>query len=545
MSVVSKACDACRVRRTKCDGHQPCLKCKTSDIGCTYALSRKKRGPRGKTVTMLQEVFGSGAGATASVSTVEAGTDSNAEAGPSHVPTATISPISSSSDPWLSALEHGNSLQLVTSNSPRSSLQLVTSHSPLSLAPFALPPAVLSPSPDHPFGHAFHARAHIIELMEARISSLLHAFFSHMHTIWPVVDGISVLKRFGHKEHLYNESFAALVLSMCSLALFLPFEAAKAGSSRQADTLVREALALHSSNPELGIRPNLDHISTSLIMSSALRLTHGFNAWYLRRREAYALVELLNLSNPRVYDRFTEAEKSTAIQLIWHLSSGDRSNALILPKLEGSLPHFRPLIAIRGKVTHLLSIMSAEWASSTAVAQIEPTTRVFEILDQGLVECIRGACGEVEPCTFDADAAMEYHRTLDAVTSGHLSPVQAADFLLTRLWLHAEIWRACTSHSVLQFEPEHRELRIEYPVEVLGRTVRVINGLPPGAVSGNGPAMGQKLKNIVAAAQAVLALPNPPASFQGVSSHDEAMEMVARVLEVASPLTSLRWIRWE
>ncbi|WOO79838.1 Maltose fermentation regulatory protein MAL63 [Vanrija pseudolonga] len=531
--VVSKACDACRVRRTKCDGHQPCLKCKTSDIGCTFELSRKKRGPRGKTVTMLQEVFGSGAATTSSSATTQV-----CEAGPSELPTANaeISPISMIASDWLPTLDLGDN-----------SLQLVTHASPLSLAPLALPPALLNPSPDHPFGQAFHSRAHIIELMEARVSSLLHSYFTHLHTVWPVVDGVGVLKRFGHKEHLYSESFAAMVLSMCSLALFLPFEAAKPGSSRQADTLVREALALHSSNPELGIRPNLDCISTSLIMSSALRLTHGFNAWYLRRREAYALVELLNLSNPRVYDTFTEAEKSTAVRLFWHLATGDRSNALILPKLEGDLPNFRPLIAIRGKVTHLSSIMSAEWATSAAVAQIEPTTRVFEILDEDLVACISGTCGGEgsEPCTFDAEAAMGYHRTLDAVTSGHLSPVQAADFLLTRLWLHAEIWRACTSHSVLQFEPEHRELRIEYPVEVLARTVRVINGLPASAVSGNGPAMGQKLKNIVAAAQAVLALPNPPTAFEGVASHDEAMEFVARVLELAAPLTTQRWIRFE
>lgn len=261
---------------------------------------------------MLQEVFGSGAAASSSAALVDCTSSTEGcEAGPSRLPATAISPVTSD---WLPALDlDHNSLQLVTHVA-----------SPLSLAPLALPPALLNPSPDHPFGQAFHSRAHIIELMEARVSSLLHSYFTHMHTVWPVVDGVSVLKRFGHKEHLYSESFAAMVLSMCSLALFLPFEASKPGSSRQADTLVREALALHSSNPELGIRPNLDCISTSLIMSSALRLTHGFNAWYLRRREAYALVELLNLSNPRVYDTFTEAEKATAIRLFWHLATGDR-----------------------------------------------------------------------------------------------------------------------------------------------------------------------------------------------------------------------------
>lgn len=42
---IAKACEACRVRRTKCDGHSPCSKCtEAGGLECTYrARARPSR----------------------------------------------------------------------------------------------------------------------------------------------------------------------------------------------------------------------------------------------------------------------------------------------------------------------------------------------------------------------------------------------------------------------------------------------------------------------------------------------------------------------
>lgn len=45
-------CDCCRIRRIKCDGHQPCWRCVTSDLDCTFSAARR-RGPKGSQSSVL------------------------------------------------------------------------------------------------------------------------------------------------------------------------------------------------------------------------------------------------------------------------------------------------------------------------------------------------------------------------------------------------------------------------------------------------------------------------------------------------------------
>ena len=42
-----RACDACNVRKIKCDRQQPCQQCNKNHIDCTYLKVHRKSGPRG------------------------------------------------------------------------------------------------------------------------------------------------------------------------------------------------------------------------------------------------------------------------------------------------------------------------------------------------------------------------------------------------------------------------------------------------------------------------------------------------------------------
>ncbi|KAL6916265.1 hypothetical protein FSST1_007760 [Fusarium sambucinum] len=44
---VRQACDPCHRRKIRCDGCNPCLNCRTSELGCTYLAVHKKTGPQG------------------------------------------------------------------------------------------------------------------------------------------------------------------------------------------------------------------------------------------------------------------------------------------------------------------------------------------------------------------------------------------------------------------------------------------------------------------------------------------------------------------
>jgi SP family general alpha glucoside:H+ symporter-like MFS transporter len=54
--VVSKACDACRRRKTKCDGVQPCLGCRSANLACTFDAPRGQGGNRGARAIVLNEL---------------------------------------------------------------------------------------------------------------------------------------------------------------------------------------------------------------------------------------------------------------------------------------------------------------------------------------------------------------------------------------------------------------------------------------------------------------------------------------------------------
>jgi SP family general alpha glucoside:H+ symporter-like MFS transporter len=56
--VVPKACDACRRRKIKCNGYQPCSGCMSANLTCAYDSPRKQGGNRGARATVLNEIRG-------------------------------------------------------------------------------------------------------------------------------------------------------------------------------------------------------------------------------------------------------------------------------------------------------------------------------------------------------------------------------------------------------------------------------------------------------------------------------------------------------
>lgn len=54
--VIAKACDACRRRKVKCDGQQPCSGCMSANLPCAYDSPRKQGGNRGARATVLNEL---------------------------------------------------------------------------------------------------------------------------------------------------------------------------------------------------------------------------------------------------------------------------------------------------------------------------------------------------------------------------------------------------------------------------------------------------------------------------------------------------------
>jgi hypothetical protein len=53
---VTKACDACRRRKVRCNWEQPCSACKQADLQCTFLSTRQKKGRKGDTANVISEL---------------------------------------------------------------------------------------------------------------------------------------------------------------------------------------------------------------------------------------------------------------------------------------------------------------------------------------------------------------------------------------------------------------------------------------------------------------------------------------------------------
>ena len=140
------------------------------------------------------------------------------------------------------------------------------------------------------------------------------------------MDSSTFRKRLTSKVHLYDKQFAALVLSTAVLAILVPSSdpVIAAAARDKADTLTDMAISLHNVS-DLGNRPSLDSICTSMMLSSSALILKSPAVAYVRHREAVSLAELLNLTDPRGYDGFDSSEKEVALRMFWLLTCAERS----------------------------------------------------------------------------------------------------------------------------------------------------------------------------------------------------------------------------
>ncbi|KAF2202375.1 hypothetical protein GQ43DRAFT_313965 [Delitschia confertaspora ATCC 74209] len=66
---VSRACDACRRRKIKCNGLQPCPACSSASLICTFQEAQRKGGNQGARATVLNTIRDSQTGGPAQAST--------------------------------------------------------------------------------------------------------------------------------------------------------------------------------------------------------------------------------------------------------------------------------------------------------------------------------------------------------------------------------------------------------------------------------------------------------------------------------------------
>ena len=320
-----------------------------------------------------------------------------------------------------------------------------------------------------------HGQATLMILVDGLLNDALSTYFDRFHELRPIVDKESVIVRFALRDHLYDEVFGGLILSLAALALVASPGYQK--QEQQANELVAVALRLHSA-PGLGETPRLESIATSMSIAAFVGATKGRQAAYVRSREAVALAELLRLDSPNHYDQFTTSEKRIAINIFWALSAAERSGSLFEPRS----------ITIRGRPSQVVSSLGSSVVDLT-LTPLNAIIRIYDIVDEDILDCLNGLC-KGRHCHFDSSRAVVSLHALDSVELYQtLNNVQIADFMITRLWLKVRIWQTCVTHSILSSTIPLSELSMTYPLDILAQAHRAVSSLPAASFEGNGRAM--------------------------------------------------------
>ena len=142
----------------------------------------------------------------------------------------------------------------------------------------------------------------------------------------------------------------------------------------------------------------------------------------------------------------------------------------------------------------------------STLERLRPTALLFDAVPASLAGCICGWCDvgrlnqlnlpfadvsrtdeEHAECLLDRESVMAIHQSVDLVLAPtHGGLVSMADYQITKIWLHAKVWMASVSHSLLDFDSVRPELDLYYPLRLVAQLQLIRLTLPLTAFEANG-----------------------------------------------------------
>ncbi|KAL2816092.1 hypothetical protein BJX63DRAFT_147429 [Aspergillus granulosus] len=387
----SRACDQCRLRKTRCSLSRPCAECMNMQLECTFLQPQKKRGPPSRLVAQIRQqqqesqAVVSPSGCLPSGLTVSQSHSSNIE-GPQAI-AGSIAPAVSPQEAQVPVVHAGsqqhdyNSSILGDATSTawndtadleywlpdsfgsqvwpsfgfqgsnifvRQALPPIIDDSlTLGNVPSLLPPRN-SITPDlqreNPISVAPHSGQvnNILQseegfwpsyINETSLIPWIDVYFDRLHPTLPVLNRSTLFTQLVLQEHRRNRQFGAMILSLCAFSLTQPIDISErpTSSSRadQAKVLVQEAMRMRASSADFGENPSIEAVLTSFFLFGYLFGSGQHNAARLRLREAIDLGSTLGLNNTATYSGCSSAEvKGQFLRTYLVLSVTERAYAL-------------------------------------------------------------------------------------------------------------------------------------------------------------------------------------------------------------------------
>jgi hypothetical protein len=242
------------------------------------------------------------------------------------VATSTVSPLSL--DDVLSLLSASTGLSPV-SNSPLSLRATLPGPASIQdpgpsnqLQAYSFSPLAISETVSRPIARTPHAQSRFLDHLNPSLPDLLQRYFTHIHPLFPTVDKRALITRLAQKDHLWDASLGALVLSLSSLPLIGSATIGSPDTVNRGDQMVRAAQELHSTS--LSRVPTLDELAAAAHIASYLRARDGGAAAHLSSKHVIGMLELMKLDKEEGYRDMSPREREVALSIYWMTAVGER-----------------------------------------------------------------------------------------------------------------------------------------------------------------------------------------------------------------------------
>ncbi|KAG5949893.1 hypothetical protein E4U53_005665 [Claviceps sorghi] len=508
---VSRACDACRVRKVRCSGDQPCAQCSHLNLACNFAPAPPKRKPgvRGRLVAQLRNKSSS-ASSAGSITTK----------------------ASRASPPCLAATQPASVSHDDTP--PAESSPTALAPVPVTSIAGIVDGLARGPPSDHPYGHPYD---HSYTIAGCGFSAeyflgLLPEFEELVYPVNPVLTSAELRVSIHNMHRDYED--AALVHAFAAVTINLTKTSWTRNGcdvATQMNTLMQYCFWAHRKAETGGERDGyggglqaeipvtVKRIMTCIWLEVSLMAFKRYDRSFTILREAISMVQMMNLHQYHKGDpSLSHTELCRRQRMYWEMYIHERFLYIVsgfpctmvplrtgLPFHDDSIPlhvtvGWNRLILLFQKID---DSFLAHWAAQQE--RNNQSSSAPELTSQWI---------ESKQAQIDQDEsdALEDEKDMIARGYGPFIELQHVDLFITRLWLRTLVWQLALSKGLLRSAPTqntHEGLSLHFPAQRLSAQLRnlVCRLRSISSVVFQGSGILQKLFEITSTVADVLALP--------------------------------------
>ncbi|KAK8211507.1 hypothetical protein M8818_003160 [Zalaria obscura] len=428
----SKACDACKLRKVKCNGHTPCQQCNHLNLRCLYSTVklRGKQSKRGHLIARYKQKVSQESRSKSLVST------------PLEVQSQQVPSEESQTLPGLATM----------------------------LPEHALLPAWTPASSPLPYDTSF-------------FSSFLHDYEVSVYPVNPIISPTEVMSLIAEMHQ--DDEARAFIFSLVAVTIDLTHCSPDQSMSTGEQVEYWAKQTIFTRRPMmLDDKVSIRRIMTAQFLHIVLMgLRKGGPAFYYLR-ESITMIQMLRVNDPTVMSSLSLQERARRQRLYWEAFIHERFYAIteyrttVLSLLQG-LPEYDDSTP-RGihdgfcQIIKLFTLIDADFLS-------------IWLADDASDKSLTAEWIEDKHRQIDAEPAGE-----DGLISD-LTDLQQSDLIITKHWLRNLVWQMAMSKCLLSSTASNRAMSLLFPVRLSSRLRNLLTKMSRESVEIHGSGIQQKL----------------------------------------------------